>query len=182
MVRVVREELVDDLNQQMADETVKFSLDGSQHEIDLTKENAAKLREILGPYCKAGRKVGRGTAVMSSRAATRSSSPAGSSRDLNQAIRAWVAGSPYCKLHEISVSDRGRIKETIVNDYANRVERDKNAQAVLDARAKTLKDKAELESRLAAGGLKTASDNGKPAVPEQKKTTRSRAAKASAST
>ncbi len=46
--------LIDDLDGGEADETVKFGLDGVQYEIDLSKDNAAKLREALQPYVKAG--------------------------------------------------------------------------------------------------------------------------------
>ena len=43
--------LIDDLDGG-EDGTVKFGLDGVQYEIDLSKDNAAKLREALQPYVR----------------------------------------------------------------------------------------------------------------------------------
>jgi hypothetical protein len=51
--------LVDDLDKEStADETVKFSLDGTAMEIDLSGVHAEQLREILGTYITAGRLTG----------------------------------------------------------------------------------------------------------------------------
>lgn len=62
--------LSDDLDGSDADETVKFSLDGKNYEIDLNKKNAAALRRAFKPYVDAGRSSGR--------RATRSTARAGS--------------------------------------------------------------------------------------------------------
>ena len=40
--------LIDDIDETPADEKVRFALDGNNYEIDLSSENAAKLREALG--------------------------------------------------------------------------------------------------------------------------------------
>lgn len=50
--------LVDDLDGGEADETVTFALDGKTYEIDLTTSNADKLRGLLEPYTKGGRRTG----------------------------------------------------------------------------------------------------------------------------
>ena len=50
--------LVDDLDGGEADETVTFALDGKTYEIDLTTANADKLRGLLDPYTKSGRRTG----------------------------------------------------------------------------------------------------------------------------
>lgn len=50
--------LVDDLDGGEADETVTFALDGKTYEIDLTTANADKLRGLLEPYVKGGRRTG----------------------------------------------------------------------------------------------------------------------------
>jgi len=39
--------LVDDIDGGEADETVRFAVDGVQHEIDLSKKNATKMRDAL---------------------------------------------------------------------------------------------------------------------------------------
>jgi hypothetical protein len=51
--------LSDDLDGGVAEETVSFGLDGKSYEIDLSGENAEKLRAALAPYVQAGRKRSR---------------------------------------------------------------------------------------------------------------------------
>ena len=52
-------QLIDDLDEGSADETVSFSVDGSTYEIDLsTASNAAKLRDSLAPYVANARRAG----------------------------------------------------------------------------------------------------------------------------
>ncbi len=106
--------LVDDLEGGDADETVKFGLDGVQYEIDLSKKNAGKIRDFLKAYTLAGSKVtrGGGGGVASGRAVTgRGRGGAGGDRDQNRAIREWAAKKGH------QVSDRGRIKQEIVDLY-----------------------------------------------------------------
>lgn len=64
MAQQVRVILLDDLTNDgttEADETVSFSLDGTDYEIDLTKENAHTLRARLKEFRQAARVVGRNT-------------------------------------------------------------------------------------------------------------------------
>jgi hypothetical protein len=104
--------LVDDLDGGDAEETVKFALDGIQYEIDLSAKNASKLREALSPYLSAGTKIGRGAVLAGGRAAGRArAGGAGGDRDQNRAIREWAQSKG------IPVSDRGRIKQEIVDRY-----------------------------------------------------------------
>lgn len=58
MAQKVQVLLVDDLDGGEADETVTFALDGKTYEIDLTTANAEKLRGLLDPYTKGGRRTG----------------------------------------------------------------------------------------------------------------------------
>ncbi|MFV0135577.1 histone-like nucleoid-structuring protein Lsr2 [Streptomyces sp. HMX87] len=63
MAQKIRVILLDDLANDgttEADETVQFSLDGVDYEIDLTKDNAHKLRARLKEFTQAGRVVKRG--------------------------------------------------------------------------------------------------------------------------
>ena len=56
---------VDDLDGGVAEETVRFSLDGIDYELDLSGEHASALRAALKPYLAAARPVstsGRGSA------------------------------------------------------------------------------------------------------------------------
>jgi hypothetical protein len=102
--------LVDDIDGGDADETVTFAVDGVQYEIDLSKKNAAKMREVLARYIKAGSKVG-GAGGGAARAVPRGRGPAIVDRDQSRAIRQWAQGKG------IVVSDRGRIKQEIVDRY-----------------------------------------------------------------
>ncbi len=103
--------LEDDLEGGTADETVKFALDGVQYEIDLSKRNAAKLRDSFADYLAHGRKVGRGGVVIGGRAAARARGSAAADREQNKAIRAWA------KRKGKTISDRGRIPQEIVDEY-----------------------------------------------------------------
>jgi len=49
---------IDDLDGSEASGTIDFGLDGRTYEIDLSEENAAKLRDALAPFIDAGRKAG----------------------------------------------------------------------------------------------------------------------------
>jgi hypothetical protein len=103
--------LVDDIDGGEADETVRFAVDGVQYEIDLSKKNATKMRDVLARYIEAGSKVGRASANAARVTVGRGRGPATVDRDQNRAIRAWAQGKG------IAVSDRGRIKQEIVDRY-----------------------------------------------------------------
>lgn len=98
--------LEDDFDGGQADETVAFGLDGSDYEIDLSGENASKLRDALAPWIASARKVGgrrrRGAS------ATKSQSGPGSAE-----IRAWA------QENGMQVSARGRVPAEIREAYAN---------------------------------------------------------------
>ena len=110
MARKVEVQLIDDLDGSTAEESIKFSLDGINYQIDLNKKNAAKLRSSLAPYVNAGQKLGR-AAAHGVRTRGRGSAPAKTDREQNQAIREWA------KRKGIEVSDRGRIAASIVAQY-----------------------------------------------------------------
>jgi hypothetical protein len=101
--------LVDDLDGGDADETVKFALDGVQYEIDLSKKNAAKLRDAFAPYVASGTRIGRGGVVVGGRTARGRGGAV--DREQNKAIRAWA------KQQGKNISDRGRIPQEIVDEY-----------------------------------------------------------------
>jgi hypothetical protein len=110
MAKQIIHKLVDDLDGGDAEETVKFALDGTQYEIDLSAKNAEKLREVFAPYVAAGSKAGRGGVVVGGRAA-RGRGGASADREQNKAIRAWA------KREGREISDRGRIPQEIVDEY-----------------------------------------------------------------
>jgi hypothetical protein len=113
MAQQVTVSLVDDLSGAQADETVAFGLDGKSYEIDLSKSNADKLRDVLANFVVAARKAGR-TGRSAERASTRAGAPARAvavDREQNQAIREWA------RKRGMKVSDRGRIPSEISDAY-----------------------------------------------------------------
>jgi hypothetical protein len=103
--------LIDDLDQGQADETVKFGLDGVQYEIDLSAKNASKLRDLLAPYVKAGKRLGRAPTTTPVRGRRTGGSAATADRAQNKAIREWA------RRNNKKISDRGRIPEDIVAEW-----------------------------------------------------------------
>lgn len=108
--------LVDDLDGGDAEESISFACDGVNYEIDLSKKNAAKLRDALAPFCAAGSRIGRGGVASSTngRRPARPApqrEPARTNRDQNRAIREWAQSKG------MDVSDRGRIAQPIVDRY-----------------------------------------------------------------
>lgn len=86
-------------------ETVEFSLDGTSYEIDLSIENAAELRELLGKYISVARAV-----TKARRTGGRTATSVSQKRDLT-AVREWARSSG----HEVSA--RGRIAAPILEAY-----------------------------------------------------------------
>ncbi|MDN5685304.1 MAG: Lsr2 family protein [Brachybacterium sp.] len=103
MARKTYVELVDDLEGGTAAETVSFAVDGVAYEIDLSEDNARKLREELDGWVAKARRVG-------GRRSRGTGSRAGSSND-SARIREWARSAGY------EVPDRGRISGTIRKAY-----------------------------------------------------------------
>ncbi len=106
MAQKVQVILIDDVDGGSADETVTFSLDGVAYEIDLTAENAAKLRDDLSTWVGHARRVG-GRRSTGRRSGSRGSGGGGESA----AIREWARANGY------TVNDRGRIPANIKAAY-----------------------------------------------------------------
>jgi Lsr2 len=103
MAQKVQTVFIDDLDGTEADGTVRFSLDGTEYEIDLTAEHAQQLREALAPYVGAGRRVS-GSARRPARAARR---PQPSGPNTTE-VREWA------KAQGIDVKDRGRVPAELI--------------------------------------------------------------------
>jgi hypothetical protein len=104
MAQKVHIQLVDDIDQSDAAETVMFGLDGKDYAIDLNKKNAQKLRDALAPYVGHARPVsGRGSRRGASRAAG-GTAPS--------EIRSWARDNGY------DVPERGRVAAEIREAYA----------------------------------------------------------------
>ena len=104
MAQKVQTLFIDDLDGGEAEGTVRFGLDGTDYEIDLSTAHAKALRQAVEIYIQAGRKVssparrtGRGTG---GRAVSGGPNPS--------EVRDWA------KSQGIKVNDRGRIPAELV--------------------------------------------------------------------
>ncbi|MFJ2115329.1 Lsr2 family protein [Streptomyces sp. NPDC087850] len=97
--------LIDDLDGGEAEETLTFALDGKTYEIDLSTKNGKKLRALLDPYVKAGRKIG------GRKAPSRSAKTASASGHNTADIRKWAADNGY------EVNNRGRVPARVVDAF-----------------------------------------------------------------
>src|SRR5690625_8033172 len=104
MAREMRLVLTDDFDGTEASETVRFSLDQATYELELSAENAEKLRETFAPYIAKARRVantgGRG----------RRSGSSGPKRDTAK-IR------ESAQHNGDQLGDRGRVPPAIVAAY-----------------------------------------------------------------
>ena len=114
MAQQVNVKFVDDLDGSVATGTVSFALDGRAYEIDLSEDNAARLRESLRVVCGAARKGGESAArgrrapKMTTKSVRR---PQPLDREQTAAIRAWARQNGH------QVSERGRISKTVVDAF-----------------------------------------------------------------
>jgi hypothetical protein len=96
-------QLIDDLDNRDADETITFGLDGVTYEIDLHAENATRLRADLAEYVANARKTGAGK---------QTARPSKSTEHF-QTVREWA------RKRGLKVSSRGRIPADILKAYNN---------------------------------------------------------------
>jgi hypothetical protein len=94
--------LVDDIDGTPAEETVSFALDGKEYEIDLSADNAKKLRDAIAPYLGHARRA----------ASRRRGRGAGASGPSPADIRAWARDNGF------DVPDRGRVSSEVREAYA----------------------------------------------------------------
>jgi Lsr2 len=113
MAQKVDVKFVDDLDGSEAAGTVSFALDGRTYEIDLSDDNATRLRDSLATFVAAARRSG--TSARRGRtprgAGEVASAPARSSREETAAIRTWARENGH------EVSERGRIPKAVVQAY-----------------------------------------------------------------
>jgi hypothetical protein len=101
MARRLQVVLVDDVDGGAADQTVEFSLDGVDYEIDLSDARAAQLRAELAPWV--GRARRRGDAD--------GGGVTGAGGVDQAAVRAWARRSGH------TVNERGRVPAAVVEAY-----------------------------------------------------------------
>ena len=101
-------EWVDDVDGTTAAETVTFSVDGFTYEIDLSDENAAKLRAAMSRWIDAGRRTGR-----------RRVYPGPAKPDTSESTNArkWALDNGF------EVGPRGRLRSEVLNAYKSQTPR-----------------------------------------------------------
>jgi hypothetical protein len=104
MARRIQTLLIDDLDGGEAAGTVRFGLDGTEYEIDLSTTHSDELRKALRQYLVHARRAG-GPA----RSATRSRRGGGAVDTAK--VREWAKGQG------IEVKDRGRVPADVVEQY-----------------------------------------------------------------
>ena len=103
MAQRIQTLLIDDLDGGEAAGTVRFGLDGTEYEIDLSAAHSDELRNALGLYLAHARRAG-GTARSTAR--TRRSPAVDTAK-----VREWAKGQG------IEVKDRGRVPADVLEQY-----------------------------------------------------------------
>lgn len=113
MAQKVDVKYVDDLDGSEASGTVSFALDGRSYEIDLSEDNAARLRDVLASFVAAGRRGGTSARRGRGQRATAEvpAAPVRADREVTAAIRTWARENGH------EVSERGRIPKAVVEAY-----------------------------------------------------------------
>jgi hypothetical protein len=104
MAQKIQTLFVDDIDGGEAAGTVRFGLDGTDYEIDLSTAHADALRKALERYVAHARKAS-GTARRASRGRR------GNAASDTTAVRAWAKGQG------IEIKERGRVPANIVEKY-----------------------------------------------------------------
>lgn len=105
MARMIKIELVDDLDGGAADESISFALDGVEYTIDLNEKNAQEMRHALAKYVEVAKRDGG--RKKRKRAARTGRTGRGDLED----IRSWGRENGY------AVADRGRLSAELMSAY-----------------------------------------------------------------
>jgi hypothetical protein len=105
MAQKIQTLFIDDLEGGEAAGTVRFGLDGTEYEIDLSKDHTDALHTALGEYVEHARKVGS-TTRRQARGGRRSADVVDTAK-----VREWA------KVQGIDIKDRGRVPGNIVEQY-----------------------------------------------------------------
>ena len=104
MAQRIQTLLIVDLDGGEAADTVRFGLDGTEYEIDLSDAHSDEFRKALAQYLAHARRTG-GTARIAARARR------GSAAVDTAKVREWA------KEQGIEVKDRGRVPANVVEQY-----------------------------------------------------------------
>jgi hypothetical protein len=102
MAQRIEVQYTDDIDGTPADTTVKFGVDGTSYEIDLSAAHAEEFRDSLRPFIETARKAS-GAGRQAGRAARAAVNPA--------VVREWA------RRQGIRVSARGRLPDELVDMF-----------------------------------------------------------------
>jgi hypothetical protein len=104
MAQQIQTLFVDDLDGGEAAGTVRFALDGTAYEIDLSTAHSEELHRALNQYIEHARRVG---------SMTRRASRGGRRGPLvdNARVREWA------REHGIDIKERGRVPASVIQEY-----------------------------------------------------------------
>jgi Lsr2 len=103
--------LTDDFDGSEATQTISYTIDGQEYEIDLSEENVQRFHQALEPFVANSRQVQRQAAPpRRNRGDGRRRGGTSGRSDIPQ-IRAWA------EAQGMDVSARGRIKKEIIEKY-----------------------------------------------------------------
>jgi Lsr2 len=105
MAQKIQTLFIDDIDGGAAEGTVRFGLDGTEYEIDLSARHADELRKALASYVAHGRKAG-GTTRRTTRGRRSNAEAAGTAK-----VREWARGNGY------DIKERGRVPANVVEKY-----------------------------------------------------------------
>jgi hypothetical protein len=105
MAQKVQTLFIDDIDGGVAEGTVRFALDGTDYEIDLSGKHSGELHDAVRKYIVHARKVG-GTARRPGARGGRMASAVDT-----VAVRAWARANGY------EIKDRGRVPAGLVAKY-----------------------------------------------------------------
>jgi hypothetical protein len=105
MAQKIQTLFIDDIDGGAAEGTVRFALDGTDYEIDLSAKHSDELRKALGTYIEHARKVGGTTRRPGARGGRK-----GGTVDTG-AVRAWARENGF------EIKDRGRVPAELVAKY-----------------------------------------------------------------
>ena len=106
MAQKIQTLFIDDIDGGPAEGTVRFSLDGTEYEIDLNGQHSEELRSAFAKYVTHARKVGAAT-----RRAVRGSGRRGASTIDTAKVREWAKAEGY------DIKNRGRVPSDLVAKY-----------------------------------------------------------------
>jgi hypothetical protein len=104
MAQQIQTLFIDDIDGGPAEGTVRFGLDGTDYEIDLSTEHSEKLHKVLAAYVTHARKAG-GTARRGPRG-RRGAGPLDTRK-----IREWA------RAEGIDIKERGRVPAGVIEKY-----------------------------------------------------------------